>query len=283
MAHRKVKIELLEESTPKIIIPWHVELDINAIVDSKTGEVGWIGVADEVPGEPMTFRIEKVTVPEQKANGSTTEISGEGIYEVSEVETDFDIDRFRYWGHSHGNIKSVNPSAQDDKQMKEFAETCEWFIGTIHNRDGDIYGYAIDNRRGIYYSGIEVIIEEPEEVTEIYEKIYELEEKIEDIRTELIEAYGIRDWKNLVTRRVSNLYTGNKGKHSKNSAYLGQNYGGSQDRTWNFEENKWEYYGENNAGNDYKRNNVGPNTSKGLKSNTEPSRKSKRGRGKKKK
>lgn len=157
----KNKIEFLggKVSMPEIIIPYNIAVDISAIVSSKTGEIGWIGEAEEV--EKNVFRINKVTVPLQDANGSTTEINAQGIVDIMKDEPDFDFDSFRYWGHSHGTM-STFASPQDKTMMKEFAESCEWFIGTIHNNRGEVYAYIVDNRKGVYIEDILVKIENPD-------------------------------------------------------------------------------------------------------------------------
>ena len=206
----KLKIEMLDRALPpRIIIPWDVMDDIEEIVATRKDEVGWIGEAIELVDND--YKILKVTVPDQDANGTTTEITPDGIYECTDEDelNEINEDRFRYWGHSHGNMQFVNPSDQDEKQMKKFAKNCQWFIGTIHNRAGDIFGYAIDNRTGLYYESIDVVVEQHPDVIELENEIMRLEQQIEDTKINLCVERDAPDWKVIVKDRVRFKHYGN--------------------------------------------------------------------------
>lgn len=208
------KVEILENHSPQIIIPYGVAMDIQEIVDSKEGEVGWIGTVQILA--PNTYLIDKITVPLQKANASTTEITPEGLMGIIENEPEFEIARFNYWGHSHGKINSVYPSDQDRTQMKSFATTCTIFVGTIHNRRGDYFGYVVDSEKGLFYTDVEVFIEEHEAIIQIQSEIEEfnkrmevelnaLEKKKEDLINLNAKRALSRNWKALVEERVTHF------------------------------------------------------------------------------
>lgn len=197
---REVGVQFLKTELPEIIIPWDVYEDIKAIVDTRYTEIGWIGEAEKI--SKTKFRINKVTIPTQEANHTTTEISDEGIFNSAIVKGEIDSDKFRYWGHSHGNMSSVTPSGQDNTQMKEFAESCDWFIGTIHNRDGEMFGYMVDNRRGIYFTNLEIQIEDHPDILKIEERINDLYNLIDLTKNNLLKSREGVDWKALSTERV---------------------------------------------------------------------------------
>ncbi|MCO6500488.1 MAG: hypothetical protein J5I47_08945 [Vicingus serpentipes] len=203
MSKDTVGIHFLKNDLPQIIIPWDVFEDIKSIVDARYSEIGWIGEATKLSNK--LFRIDKVTVPQQEANAATTEISDEGIFEVI-MKNEINGDNFRYWGHSHGDM-GVFASGQDDTQMREFAESCEWFVGTIHNRRGDMFGYLVDNARGIYFTNIDIVIEEDPAIQEIENEISKLEFQLETARRKLLKEYDTSGWKPIVQDRVKHLIT----------------------------------------------------------------------------
>lgn len=184
-------IELIKGKSPKIILPFQVQMDIQKIVDSTNNEVGWIGECVHEGND--VYRVLNVFVPEQYAVGTTTEIYDEGLANIIDQHPEFDISKFRYWGHSHAKM-GISPSSQDHKMMKEFAESCDFFVGTIHNQDGKIHGYSIDTTKGLFYDGIDVEVEYPDyQYSQDWAKI--IKERVSTVRpysktTSTGKAYG---------------------------------------------------------------------------------------------
>lgn len=154
-----MKIAQLNEDrgTPFILIPYEVMCDIEDIVAyEKTDEVGWIGEATYNEKE-NDYTLSNIRLPFQEVNAGTCEITDEGLIDIMDNDKEFDIDKFRYWGHSHVNM-SVFASSQDEDQLRTFGKPCDWFVGTVHNKKGEMFGYIVNKKDNLYYTEIPVIV-----------------------------------------------------------------------------------------------------------------------------
>jgi hypothetical protein len=212
---------------PVIKISWQAYIDIWNIVNIHKDEVGWYGEISK-DEENGIYTIEKVVLPFQEVNGTKTLIPPEEIFDITVKRREIDVDKFGYWGHSHGSMSSVSPSGQDDEQMIFFSKHNTVFIGTIHNLNGDIHGYAVDKRTGLFYKDIPVIVEKPEELNEYYNQIDELHAKIDELEWRVEEEYEkiskdyaakSTDWVALSKTRLKKFKYQSKSK--KGNTYFG--------------------------------------------------------------
>lgn len=144
---------------------------IQLYVNLSFKEVGWLGAVrvdkgDEKKGDTLT--IYDVFVPSQEVSGATTDIDASGMEDYSKRLKELghsDMDML-YWGHSHVNM-GTTPSGTDNDTWNEFTEHCEgYFVMSIHNKKGDMYT-AIYLGDGWYVSGVDMVIESDEELTNI--------------------------------------------------------------------------------------------------------------------
>lgn len=145
----------LKNSYPRVIIQANLLEYIREIVDQCKDEVSWIMEVTDLGN--YDYEIESVFIPRQRVNGATTEFNADDIMHLMTNETTFDPDKWRGWGHSHVNM-GVTPSGQDKKQMEEFANDCDFFIGMIHNKKGDMFCWMVDSKRGLFFKNVEVAI-----------------------------------------------------------------------------------------------------------------------------
>ena len=145
----------LKGSYPRVTIPaWLMEY-IREIVDQEKNEVSW--VMEVTDKGNYDYNIDAVFIPRQRVNGATTEFNAQDIMKLLEEEPTFKPEKWRGWGHSHVNF-GVTPSGQDRTMMMEFANTCDFFIGMIHNKKGDVFCWLIDNKREIFFKDVEVCV-----------------------------------------------------------------------------------------------------------------------------
>ena len=145
-------------------------------------EIGWLGTVNVVND---TYVIEDVLLFKQEVTAATTEIDENSLAQivndilVNNPEHGMAIaNSLRFWGHSHVNM-GVNPSGQDDAQMRVFnTQGVDYFIRGIGNKAGnlrfDIYHYT----KGIAYMDVEWTVVQSTDTamkeaikTEILEKV----------------------------------------------------------------------------------------------------------------
>lgn len=194
MNFRRPKAEseviMLEQKAPIIRIDFDALLKMNAYVDNCESEIGWLGRVETIHGVQF---ITEVYLFEQEVDGTTTEISPEGLQDFAEeLLTEEDglekWNQIRMWGHSHVNM-STSPSWQDDDQMLEFMKTGHpFFLRLIANKKGEVRIDYYDYENKLCYQNIEWEISYPAEVTEYLRQMQELEDKFNHFRDHLIES-----------------------------------------------------------------------------------------------
>lgn len=133
-------------------------------------EVSWVSHCYR---EGNTFTLEGFFIPKQQCHTATTEFDDDAIFDLMENAEGFKHEDWRFWGHKHPG--GVSPSGQDEDMMLDFAESCDWFVGGIHNAKGEMFYWIIDNEAGLFLEHVKVeIIENPsEEYVEILDAIRE--------------------------------------------------------------------------------------------------------------
>ena len=181
---------MLEQKAPTIRIDYDALLKMNAYVENCETEVGWLGRVEVVHG--ILF-ITEVYLFEQEVNGTTTEISPDGLQDfaeelMSEPDGMKKWNEIRLWGHSHVNM-STHPSYQDDEQMLEFVKTGHsFFLRLIANKKGEVRIDYYDFDKKICYQNAEWEISYPAEIMEYLRQMQELEERFNEFRDRLIES-----------------------------------------------------------------------------------------------
>jgi hypothetical protein len=211
---------------PTIHIREKAAHDMWQIVDLSTQEVGWLGVVTR--RADFDFVIEEILMMKQEVASTTTELTPDGIAEVTMklIEEDskegiatsapeFRANRLLFWGHSHVNM-DTGASGQDDKQMEHFRQNgAEFFIRAIANKKGKI-------QFSVYYFPANLVLHDVE-----WEILSEDDESRREFwRTELKENVSQLSYKS------SSVKTGGTTvKHPGNSwPYTGRRrkpYGGS--------------------------------------------------------
>ncbi len=134
---RSHEFKTVIDGVPRVIVSQQAAADMWHLVDEVGTEVGWLGSAERLPSGD--FRINHIYLIEQQVSGGTTEISPAGISALAmdlleQPGGDQEIDRLRFWGHSHVRM-GTSPSSQDDQQVQTFREGgCDWFIRGIFNK-----------------------------------------------------------------------------------------------------------------------------------------------------
>lgn len=160
MAYNKTtgsKIELLDMDKYPLV---HIKKDtldyINEIVSVCDEEVSWIF---HVERDGRNYHIgDKVFIPNQRVHATTTEFEADDIITMLQQEPEFNHQLWRGWGHSHVKMP-VNPSAQDRDTMIEFAGSCPFFLGMIHNKNGNIYSWIVDVDANSFYLDVPITVE----------------------------------------------------------------------------------------------------------------------------
>lgn len=176
----KRKIEITR-ALPRILVAAQALQDMWYIVEQASQEVGWLGTVQQNGNDLL---IDEIFLFEQRAHGTTCEISTDGLaawaQEMLETRPDADdvINRLRFWGHSHVNM-GTSPSGQDESQMSIFADSCsDFFIRAIANKSGRLEFTLFLYEKGLAIKDCPWSVSAPadEERREKWKK--ELEEKV---------------------------------------------------------------------------------------------------------
>ena len=239
-----MKIKLMENKAPKILISNSAMNKMKAFVDGKDKEIGWLGT---VIREGMQYFIEDVYLFKQEVHSTTTEITPEGLsefaMELMNTENGVEIwNNMKLWGHSHVNM-GVNPSGQDDKQVETF-ESCgyDFFIRIICNKQRQVRLDLYDYETGIIYQELEYSIyytdEQAKMIDMINAKIKSLQKALDDklsLNNEEKEAIK-SEIKEKVTDKAY-TYTNKYGGYNKYNGYGMSNYSNWWDEQRKIEDN----------------------------------------------
>lgn len=129
---------------------------IKAMVECHDGEVGFMGLVNEING---SYVITEIFYPKHCLVTSTTcEISPEGEVEIAQKLIDAnridDVAKVRFWGHSHHTM-GTTPSGQDDTQaLEKMKNNGAYFIRAICNKEGELSVSFFDHARQIKFENI---------------------------------------------------------------------------------------------------------------------------------
>lgn len=151
----------LQHGVPSILLSEDAYKDMAALVDLIDMEIGWLGSAFKLV-KSNAYYIDKIFLPKQQVHHTTTEISEEGVADMTmEILAEFPdeegmeiVNSIRFWGHSHVNMET-NPSNQDDRQMDAFIATCDdFFIRGIMNKKGKASFTIYDIENELIYEDV---------------------------------------------------------------------------------------------------------------------------------
>lgn len=117
---------------PKVFYTEFVWNAIWHLVDSSPKEIGWLGLVEPRGND---YLVTDLYIPEQTVSATETDITPEAMSALATeiLASGKDPSQLRYWGHSHVNM-AVRPSAQDELQLEDYLEHCDWFIRGIYNK-----------------------------------------------------------------------------------------------------------------------------------------------------
>ncbi len=146
------KFDTKVRGVPTIQMSQKAHDDIAHLVDIVDTEVGWLGTTEFVRDRDGTLNIliDEIFLPRQECHATTTELTPEGIAEISmtilaedkakgisHTDPKFRLPRLLFWGHSHVRM-GVSASGQDDLQVTKFKENgAPHFVRGIFNKKGD--------------------------------------------------------------------------------------------------------------------------------------------------
>lgn len=156
---RKATWSLLSERTetqPDIQFTMKAIKWIRAMVEEHSGEVGFMGLVDQV-GE--TYIVKEIFYPKHElVNAGTCEISVKGQGELVEKlyaeERGEEVNNLRFWGHSHHTM-GTTPSGQDDTQALQMMNNSGAFlIRAICTKNGEMSVSFFDHERQLKFENI---------------------------------------------------------------------------------------------------------------------------------
>ena len=137
------------ETAPGILFTLKALKWIRAMVEEHSGEVGFMGVVEEIGGK---YVISEIFYPKHcLATSATCEIAPEGMTGIAQklIEQDRvdDIGKVRFWGHSHHTM-GTSPSGQDDSQALEMMNSSgAYLIRAICTKNGEMSVSFFDHGR----------------------------------------------------------------------------------------------------------------------------------------
>lgn len=172
---------------------------INAMVKESSQEIGCVGT---VKKHKDGYVIEDIYIPKQKVNAATCELDPDDLIQYAMSLPD--PNSVRCWIHSHVNMPA-SPSGQDEKQIEELSEGCDYFIAGIHNKKGET--------RYVLYEGEYIFDEMPvrvfrsKEYDDLIKQRRELDEKMVEYDKRHIETEKERAKKEISEKCKTLTYT----------------------------------------------------------------------------
>jgi len=149
---------------------------INYLVDNCPLEIGWAGAVNYHP-DILCYEIVDVWgIKQIGAPAHFTYTSDD--YNVAKAALMKNIPEFggESLGHSHVTMATI-PSPDDIEQMMSLHDTASYYIQTIHNKKGDVFGAIYDFTTGYYHDDVYVEIQSMLSA----EVIVELEKQLENV------------------------------------------------------------------------------------------------------
>jgi hypothetical protein len=180
------------EKAPTVFYDVLVLEQIKHIVEKCPKEVGWWGLVEVM--NDGNYLITDIYVPKQTVSGSETDISPEAMGELAMqiINEGKDPAKLYYWGHSHVNM-GVNPSGQDEAQVKAYLVDCPIFIREIRNKSNNIKVDVYDVAKNVVFQCVDT-------------KYYHLNTEMRDRLDRILEE-NVKD-QPVVTRTVTTTTQG---------------------------------------------------------------------------
>lgn len=125
-------------SYPRVVFTHEAMEKQRHLVDLCEVEVGWLGTVER---NANVFTVTEIHVFDQEVSAATTNLDASALSEygakLMEEERFDDIERIRYWGHSHHDM-GTSPSAQDESTLLDTFGDCEYAIRAILNKKGRV-------------------------------------------------------------------------------------------------------------------------------------------------
>lgn len=145
-----------EELQPNIMFTPTALKWVRAMIQEHDGEVGFLGLVEEVEG---AFVITEIFYPKHDlVTAGTCEISADGEVEIAQRLIDEnrpeDIARVRFWGHSHHTM-GTTPSGQDDTQaLEKMVQNGAYFIRAIGNKNHELSVSFFDHEKQVKFENV---------------------------------------------------------------------------------------------------------------------------------
>lgn len=214
----KTTVAVVEGLAPRVGITSEALTKMAVYVKECSDEIGWLGTAYKNEAE-NTILIDDVYLFDQDVHGATTEITPEGLSDfatelLEQGDAGIEIwNNLKMWGHSHVNM-GVSPSAQDNDQMRTFAEGGhDWFIRLICNKKGEMKLDLYDYRNGIAFidlQWVEVVSEDERAIQSQIDELYAQLDALASAREKIYKDPIKEEMKAKVRKIVS---------HTKGSTY----------------------------------------------------------------
>lgn len=144
-----------EIKKPNIFFTEEVLLKFKAYVDSCAKEIGWLAFVKKT--DDNTYVVYDTILPKQEVTSVTTELTEQGLQDVSEeilMTRPDEFNNIRCWCHSHVNMQ-VFPSGTDEETFEQFYQNCEYFIRVICNKKNDMRVDFVDLEQEVRFDNTE--------------------------------------------------------------------------------------------------------------------------------
>ena len=183
----------LSGSMPEVlIVPEALAKMYAYICAAGSDEISWLGTVEDRGNK---YIIKEIFLVEQTVNGVETEMTAEGMAELSEefmVRPDGETvwKETRFWGHFHP-FSDAGPSAHDERQLHEFLNSGhEFFLRGICSANGIIQFTLYLINRGIIITDVpwSLNIEDNDELRQ--RTLAEVKEKVRKRIVETVRVMG---------------------------------------------------------------------------------------------
>jgi hypothetical protein len=208
-------------SYPRVVFTHEAMEKQRHLVDLCEVEVGWLGTVER---DGNVFTVTEIHVFDQEVSAATTNLDASALSEygakLMEEERFDDIERIRYWGHSHHNM-GTSPSGQDERTLLNTFGDCDYAIRAILNKRGRVEISICFFDKDIRFDDVPWSVQTPSSDPIRQDMQKELDEKVS--RTARI-GYNNRSW--YTGRRIVRRGSGRSYRRTSGTTYP-QNPGSS--------------------------------------------------------
>ena len=129
---------------------------IDYLVQMSPQEIGWLGTVQTLQNG---YLVDRIYVPKQQVTQTETDIDEGAMAALAEELFGAGIDPscLFYWGHSHVNM-GVSPSGQDERQVREYLDSCPIFIREIRNKRGEVKVDIYDREERVVHQCVQTAV-----------------------------------------------------------------------------------------------------------------------------